>query len=57
MTVAEYIADFIEEKKMDFVFQYPGGMITHMIDAIGTRDRLKFILYCMSNPLPLLFRP
>ena len=31
MTVAEYIADFIEEKKMDFVFQYPGGMITHMI--------------------------
>lgn len=41
MTVSEYIANFIEEKKIEFIFQYPGGMITHMVDAIGTRDRVK----------------
>jgi len=31
MTVVEYIADFIEDKKMDFVFQYLGGMILKLL--------------------------
>ena len=53
MTVAEYIADFIEEKKMDFVFQYPGGMITHMIDAIGTRDKVK--IYSLLHEQSIAF--
>jgi acetolactate synthase-1/2/3 large subunit len=53
MTVAEYIADFIEEKKMDFVFQYPGGMITHMIDAIGTRDQVK--IYSLLHEQSIAF--
>ena len=53
MTVAEYIADFIEEKKMDFVFQYPGGMITHMIDAIGTRDNVK--IYSLLHEQSIAF--
>jgi acetolactate synthase-1/2/3 large subunit len=53
MTVAEYIADFIEEKKMDFVFQYPGGMITFMIDAIGTRDKVK--IYSLLHEQSIAF--
>ena len=53
MTVAEYIADFIEEKKMDFVFQYPGGMITHMIDAIGTRDKVE--IYSLLHEQSIAF--
>lgn len=53
MTVAEYIADFIEEKKMDFVFQYPGGMITHMIDAIGTRNKVK--IYSLLHEQSIAF--
>ena len=53
MTVSEYIANFIEEKKMDFVFQYPGGMITHMIDAIGTRERVK--IYSLLHEQSIAF--
>ena len=53
MTVAEYIANFIEEKKMDFVFQYPGGMITHMIDAIGTRDKVE--IYSLLHEQSIAF--
>ncbi len=53
MTVAEYIADFVEQKKMDFVFQYPGGMITHMIDAIGIRDNVK--IYSLLHEQSIAF--
>jgi acetolactate synthase-1/2/3 large subunit len=53
MTVSEYIADFIEKKKIDFIFQYPGGMITHMIDAIGIRDRIK--IYSLLHEQSIAF--
>lgn len=53
MTVSEYIADFIEKKKIDFIFQYPGGMITYMIDAIGTKDRIK--IYSLLHEQSIAF--
>lgn len=53
MTVSEYIADFIEKKNIDFIFQYPGGMITHMIDAIGIKNRVK--IYSLLHEQSIAF--
>ena len=37
MTVAEYLAYFIEKKGIKNVFQLSGGMITQLIDKIDER--------------------
>ena len=41
MTVAEYIADFIESKGIKNVFQLAGGMITQLIDKIEEKKSVK----------------
>ena len=38
MTVAEYLAYFIEKKGIKNVFQLSGGMITQLIDKIDERE-------------------
>lgn len=32
--VADYIAEFLKNQQVDFVFEVAGGMITHLLDAI-----------------------
>ncbi|MDA9893051.1 thiamine pyrophosphate-binding protein, partial [Flavobacteriaceae bacterium] len=41
MTVAEYLADFIEKKGIKNVFQLSGGMITQLIDKIDERESIN----------------
>ena len=41
MTVAEYLAYFIEKKGIKNVFQLSGGMITQLIDKIGERQSIN----------------
>lgn len=41
MTVAEYISQFIEEKKIKNIFQLSGGMITQLIDKLEERKTIN----------------
>ena len=40
MTVAEYLAYFIEKKEIKNVFQLSGGMITQLVDKISERKTI-----------------
>jgi len=41
VTVADFLADFLEEKKIDNVFQLSGGMITQLIDSISRKNKIQ----------------
>ncbi|MHB1315839.1 MAG: thiamine pyrophosphate-binding protein [Christensenellales bacterium] len=42
MKVADYIVDFLIDKNITDVFGYPGGMVTHLIDAFSKKqDKIK----------------
>ncbi len=41
VTVADFLADFLEEKKIDKVFQLSGGMITQLIDSISLKNKIQ----------------
>ena len=43
MKVSDYIVKFFEEKKIDTVFGYLGGMITHLADSIAKNPNVDFI--------------
>lgn len=43
MKVSDYIIKFFEEKEIDTIFGYLGGMITHLADSIGTNKNVRFI--------------
>lgn len=43
MKVSDYIVKFFEEKKIDTIFGYLGGMITHLADSIAKNDKIDFI--------------
>ena len=34
MKVSDYIVSFLEEKGVNVIFGYIGGMITHLVDSI-----------------------
>lgn len=43
MKAAEYISHFLEAKGISHVFELSGGMITHIIDAIYERQKIKIV--------------
>lgn len=43
MKVSDYIVRFFEEKGIEYIFGYQGGMITHLVDSISKSSRVKFI--------------
>lgn len=43
MKVSDYIVKFFEEKEIDIVFGYLGGMITHLADSLSKSEKVQFI--------------
>ena len=43
MKVSDYIVSVLESHKIDFVFGYQGGMITHLIDSLSKSNVIKYI--------------
>ncbi|WP_455673678.1 thiamine pyrophosphate-binding protein [Phocaeicola sp.] len=43
MKVSDYIVSFLEEKGINVVFGYIGGMITHLVDSLDKSSKIKFI--------------
>jgi acetolactate synthase-1/2/3 large subunit len=43
MKVSDYIARFLEERRVPFVFEMSGGMITHMLDSLHLRGKIKVV--------------
>ncbi|MBT5470019.1 MAG: thiamine pyrophosphate-binding protein [Nitrospina sp.] len=43
MKVSDYIAYFLENKKIDHVFELSGGMITHLLDSIHQRGATRIV--------------
>ncbi|MGL5935585.1 MAG: thiamine pyrophosphate-binding protein [Cetobacterium sp.] len=43
MKVSDYIVKFFEEKKIETIFGYLGGMITHLADSIAKNEKIDFI--------------
>lgn len=43
MKVSDYIVKFFEEKEIDIVFGYLGGMITHLADSFSKSRKIQFI--------------
>ena len=43
MKASDYIVSFFELHKIDFVFGYQGGMITHLIDSLSKSNVIKYI--------------
>lgn len=43
MKASDYIVKFLEEKSVEYIFGYQGGMITHLIDSISKSNKIKFI--------------
>lgn len=43
MKVSDYIVSFLEEKGVDVVFGYIGGMITHLVDSLDKNPNVRFI--------------
>jgi acetolactate synthase-1/2/3 large subunit len=41
VTVADFLSDFLEEKKISKVFQLSGGMITQLIDSISQKNKIQ----------------
>ncbi len=43
MKASDYIALYLESKKISFCFEVIGGMITHIVDSISTKTNIKLI--------------
>lgn len=43
MKASDYIADFLVKKGISCIFELSGGMITHLLDSIGQRTKIKII--------------
>lgn len=43
LSVAEYIAEFLERKGIDVIFQLSGGMTTQLIDAIAVKGKTRIV--------------
>ena len=44
MKASDYIAKFLEAKKIDFVFELSGGMITKTDEALGPKPGFQVLL-------------
>ncbi|MXV51702.1 thiamine pyrophosphate-binding protein [Pedobacter sp. HMF7647] len=43
MKVSDYIAMFLKEKGIQYVFELSGGMITHLLDSLSQKTEIKVI--------------
>ena len=43
MKVTDYIADFLEKARVQTVFELSGGMITHLLDSLCRRQRIRIV--------------
>jgi acetolactate synthase I/II/III large subunit len=43
MKVSDFLAEFLAAKKVPAVFEMSGGMITHMLDSIGSLKRTRIV--------------
>jgi acetolactate synthase-1/2/3 large subunit len=43
MKASDYIVKFFEDKGVEYIFGYLGGMISYLADSISKSDRVKFI--------------
>jgi acetolactate synthase-1/2/3 large subunit len=43
MKASDYLAYFIEQKGIEYVFELSGGMITHILDSIGQKTKVHII--------------
>lgn len=43
MKVSDYIAKYLEEKGVQFVFELSGGMITHLLDSLNQKTSIKIV--------------
>jgi acetolactate synthase-1/2/3 large subunit len=41
--VSDYVAQFLEKNQIPFVFEMSGGMITHLLDSISQKTKIKII--------------
>lgn len=43
MKASDYIVSFLEQRGVNVVFGYIGGMITHLVDSLGQNDKMRYI--------------
>ena len=43
MKASDYIADYLEKNGVAVVFEMIGGMITHIIDSLHQRTKIKIV--------------
>ncbi len=43
MKVSDYIVSYLADKKIDTVFGYIGGMITHLVDSLSKNPEIRFV--------------
>lgn len=43
MKISDYIVKFFENKGIEYIFGYQGGMITHLVDSISKSKKISFI--------------
>lgn len=43
MKVSDYIVSFFEQRGVNVVFGYIGGMITHLVDSLGQKPNVQYI--------------
>jgi acetolactate synthase-1/2/3 large subunit len=43
MKVSDYIARFLAERRVQFVFEMSGGMITHLLDSIHEGEKVRIV--------------
>ena len=43
MKASDYIVSFFEQRGVNVVFGYIGGMITHLVDSLGQNENMRYI--------------
>ena len=43
MKASDYIVSFFEQRGVNVVFGYIGGMITHIVDSLGQNENMRYI--------------
>ena len=43
MKVSDFIAEFLEKKGIESVFELSGGMITHILDSLNQKAKINII--------------
>ena len=43
--ISDYLAQFLEQNQIKFVFEMSGGMITRLLDSISQKSKIKIISF------------